>query len=75
MAFWPTVLSGPVCRLPEMLPQFREAGSDWEDVSTAMRRVIGLFMKPVLAEMLGAGLLAGKAWPMASIRSPRVGRT
>mgnify|MGYP001569195455 FL=1 len=23
MAFWPTVLSGPVCRLYKMLPQFR----------------------------------------------------
>src|SRR5262245_22169609 len=24
MAFWPTVVSGPVCRLPKMLPQFRK---------------------------------------------------
>ena len=24
MAFWPTVFSGPVCRLPDMLPQFRK---------------------------------------------------
>jgi len=23
MAFFPVVISGPICRLPEMLPQFR----------------------------------------------------
>ena len=62
MAFWPTVLSGPVCRLPDMLPQFREvSGPTWEDVSIGTHRlVIGLFMKLVLAEILGAGLLAGQ---------------
>src|SRR5215831_9640261 len=27
MAFWPTVLSGPICRLPHMLPQFRQPTS------------------------------------------------
>src|SRR5437867_7498045 len=36
MAFWPTVLSGPVCRLPHMLPQFRwPSRLSWEDVSAA----------------------------------------
>ncbi len=26
MAFWPTVLQGPICRMSSMLPQFRQ---DW----------------------------------------------
>ena len=26
MAFWPTVLSGPICRMSSMLPQFRARG-------------------------------------------------
>ncbi len=62
MAFWPTVLSGPVCRLPDMLPQFRESSAPtWDDISIgAHRLVIGLFMKMVLADVLGAGLLAGQ---------------
>lgn len=59
MAFWPTVLSGPVCRLPDMLPQFRESSAPaWEDISVGTHRlVIGLFMKMVLADVLGDGLL------------------
>ena len=42
-----TVLSGPVCRLPEMLPQFRAAQSpSGEDVRTGVHRIVlGLFMK------------------------------
>src|SRR5690349_14775518 len=35
MAFWPTAISGPVCRLPRMLPQFRQISAvNWDDVST-----------------------------------------
>src|SRR5262249_38702440 len=62
MAFWPTVLSGPVCRLSEMLPQFRQTRSPaWDDISNGTRRLIlGLVMKLVLAGILGAGLKAGE---------------
>ena len=62
MAFWPTVLSGPVCRIPEMLPQFREARSpSWEDLRTGTHRIIiGLFMKCVLAQVLNAGIQSGQ---------------
>ena len=62
MAFWPTVLSGPVCRLPQMLPQFRQASSvKWEDVKVGARRIlIGLTMKAVLAQLLEAGLQPGE---------------
>ena len=57
MALWPTVLSGPVCRLPDMLPQFRKnSPPDWEDVATGIHRIIlGLFMKLVLAQLLIVG--------------------
>jgi alginate O-acetyltransferase complex protein AlgI len=60
MAFWPTVVSGPVCRLPKMLPQFRQVtGFVREDFSIGTVRIIqGLFMKFVLAHLLSSGLKA-----------------
>jgi len=61
MAFWPTVLSGPVCRLPNMLPQFRqEPAFSRDNISAgAFRLIQGLFMKMVLAQLLGSGLTQG----------------
>ena len=61
MAFWPIVLSGPICRVPEMVPQFRSmttpAGAD---VTQGTRRIVlGLFMKVVLADTLAAGINNG----------------
>jgi alginate O-acetyltransferase complex protein AlgI len=61
MAFWPTVLSGPVCRLPKLLPQFREAPATIasEDFSVGTVRIVkGLFMKLLLAQLLASGLIA-----------------
>jgi alginate O-acetyltransferase complex protein AlgI len=62
MAWWPTVLAGPVCRLPEMLPQFRSVPSvKWNNIALGTQRIlIGLFMKLVLAQILSAGLNAGE---------------
>lgn len=62
MAFWPTVLAGPVCRLPEMLPQLRAAAQPvWGDAAEGVRRiVIGLFLKLCLASVLGSGLIPGE---------------
>jgi alginate O-acetyltransferase complex protein AlgI len=62
MAFWPTVFSGPVCRLPSMLPQFRQpAVFSWDDISTGCLRVIqGILMKFVLAHILAAGWHPGE---------------
>ena len=62
MAFWPTVVSGPVCRLPRMLTQFRQAYAfNWDDISTGTLRLIqGLIMKFVLAQVLAAGLSPGE---------------
>lgn len=61
MAFWPTVISGPVCRLTRMLPQFRtERSADGEDVWIGVTRCTqGLFMKLVLAQLLASGLTPG----------------
>jgi alginate O-acetyltransferase complex protein AlgI len=61
MAFWPTVLSGPICRLPSLLPQLRQPISpSRRDLSVGVSRVVqGLFMKMVLAEILGAGWRPG----------------
>src|SRR5271165_7334645 len=60
MAFWPTVLQGPICRMSSMLPQFRQ---DWavseDDLKTGVRRVsIGVLMS-VLANVMAGGLYAG----------------
>ncbi len=60
MAFFPVTIAGPVCRPPEMLPQFRsQETSRWTDVAEGFRRVaIGVFML-LLARLLGQGILAG----------------
>jgi alginate O-acetyltransferase complex protein AlgI len=69
MAFWPTVLMGPICRLPKMLPQFRKTGRFVAaNVESGSRRIVmGLFMKLVLAQILGPVVnrsfdQAGKNW-------------
>jgi len=61
MAFWPTVASGPVARLPKMLPQFRQTSTAvGDDFSVgAVRIVQGIFMKFVLAHLLNVGLSPG----------------
>src|SRR5436190_14553066 len=61
MAFWPTVLSGPICRLPSMLPQFRRVSPfRWDDLSQgSLRLLYGVVMKFVLATMLAGGVAAG----------------
>jgi alginate O-acetyltransferase complex protein AlgI len=58
MAFWPTVLAGPVCRLPNMLPQFRRVSAvNIEDISVGFERLLqGIVMKMVLAQLLASGL-------------------
>jgi alginate O-acetyltransferase complex protein AlgI len=62
MAFWPTVLSGPICRLPGMLPQFRQLPPfSWDDLSVGSLRVIqGVMMKFVLAQILASGWFPGQ---------------
>jgi alginate O-acetyltransferase complex protein AlgI len=61
MAFWPTVASGPISRLPDMLPQFRQPSRfSWDDLSTGSLRIAqGVVMKFVLAQILAAGWRPG----------------
>lgn len=62
MAFWPTVLSGPISRMGDLLPQLRQVPKiAEEDLAAGTRRIlIGLFMKVVLAQTLALGLQAGE---------------
>ncbi|MFZ1931503.1 MAG: hypothetical protein WAU50_20345, partial [Candidatus Sulfotelmatobacter sp.] len=40
MTFFPVAISGPICRLPDMLPQFRsEKLSSWNDIGLGFRRI------------------------------------
>jgi alginate O-acetyltransferase complex protein AlgI len=60
MAFWPTVIQGPICRMSSMLAQFRQ---DWsvtdDDLKIGVRRVsIGILMA-VLALIMSGGLYTG----------------
>jgi len=61
MAFWPTVLSGPICRLSTLLPQFRDPFQPTsEDVRRGLDRICtGLFMT-ALGQVLGSGLHPGQ---------------
>ena len=57
MSFWPVVLSGPICRMPEMLPQFRKPNATWNHGPEGIQRIVlGLFMKIVLADSLARGI-------------------
>lgn len=60
MVFFPVTISGPVCRMSEMLPQFRSENSlRWKDISRGFQRIaMGVFMMQV-AKLLGQGILAG----------------
>ena len=60
MAFAPTVLSGPICRLPEILPQLRHPRElTRPDVHAAIQRMwLGMLMIG-LAQLLGSGLRPG----------------
>ena len=60
MAFFPVTISGPICRMPDMLPQFRSEGTTpSNDVWQGFRRIaIGVLMMQI-AKLLGQGILAG----------------
>ena len=60
MGFFPITISGPVCRMPDMLPQFRsERTTARADIIEGFRRIaVGAFMM-LLAKLLGQGILAG----------------
>jgi len=61
MAFWPTVLSGPICRLSNLLPQFRQQFTPRrDDFGVGFDRMfLGLFMM-ALAAIMGTGIRPGQ---------------
>jgi D-alanyl-lipoteichoic acid acyltransferase DltB (MBOAT superfamily) len=61
MAFWPTVLSGPICRLSSLLPQFRGILKPAaENILRGIDRIcIGLFMT-ALGQLLASGIHVGQ---------------
>jgi alginate O-acetyltransferase complex protein AlgI len=61
LAFWPSVVMGPICRLEQMLPQFRKQQQfSGSDLLLGTRRIlVGLFMKLVVSQLLLSGLVAG----------------
>ncbi len=60
LAFFPVTISGPVCRVPDMLPQFRsDTATRWDGIVQGLRRIaIGALMMQ-LARLMGQGILAG----------------
>jgi alginate O-acetyltransferase complex protein AlgI len=61
MAFFPVAISGPICRMPDMLPQFRSGQApSRDDRGRGLSRIAtGLLMMQV-AQLLGKGILSGQ---------------
>ena len=60
MAFFPVTISGPVCRLPDMLPQFRsEAAVAMADRTRGFGRIATGALMMQLGKLLGQGILSG----------------
>jgi alginate O-acetyltransferase complex protein AlgI len=60
MAFFPVVISGPICRMPDMLPQFRsEQTTRAHDIGRGLSRIATGVLMMQLARLLGQGILSG----------------
>ena len=59
MAFFPVTISGPICRLPEMLPQFRSEAPLPGTTSRRDYRIATGVLMMQLAKLLGQGILGG----------------
>jgi alginate O-acetyltransferase complex protein AlgI len=60
MVFFPVVISGPICRMPDMLPQFRaEKTTSRGEMESGFRRIATGILMMQLAKLLGQGILAG----------------
>lgn len=61
LAFWPTVLSGPICRMSSMLPQFRAPWSAGrEDIEIGVRRISTGVLMSLIAGVMSSGLYPGQ---------------
>jgi alginate O-acetyltransferase complex protein AlgI len=60
MVFFPVTISGPICRMPDMLSQFQsEVLTPLSTIGAGFRRIAtGIFMMQ-LAKLLGGGVLGG----------------
>jgi D-alanyl-lipoteichoic acid acyltransferase DltB (MBOAT superfamily) len=60
MVFFPVAISGPVCRMPDMLPQFRsEQAMAAADAERGLSRIAMGVLMMQLAKLLGQGILWG----------------
>jgi alginate O-acetyltransferase complex protein AlgI len=60
MVFFPVTISGPVCRMPEMLPQFRSQElTRWNEIGGGLARMATGVLMVQLAKLLGQGILGG----------------
>jgi alginate O-acetyltransferase complex protein AlgI len=60
MVFFPVAISGPICRLPDMLPQFRSRNMvKAEQIGRGMARIATGVLMMQLARLLGQGILSG----------------
>lgn len=60
MVFFPVAISGPICRMTEMLPQFRsEHTTPSHDIGRGFGRIATGVLMMQLAQLLGQGILAG----------------
>jgi alginate O-acetyltransferase complex protein AlgI len=61
MAFFPVTISGPICRTPEMLPQFRSEGArSRSDVGHGLGRIATGILMMAIAQLLGRGIISGQ---------------
>ena len=60
MAFFPVVISGPICRMPDMLPQFRaDKPTPAYAIGRGLSRIATGALMMQLARLLGQGILSG----------------
>jgi alginate O-acetyltransferase complex protein AlgI len=60
MVFFPVAISGPICRMPDMLPQFRSTNvTSWNDIGRGFGRIATGVLMMQLARLLGQGILSG----------------
>jgi len=60
MVFFPVAVSGPICRMPDMLPQFRsQERTPRNEIGRGFARIATGVLMMQLARLLGQGILSG----------------
>jgi alginate O-acetyltransferase complex protein AlgI len=60
MVFFPVTIAGPICRMSEMLPQFRsESVTRSDNIARGCQRIATGVLMMQLAKLLGQGILGG----------------